>query len=337
VIAYLVRRLAVSLLLLLVASFVCFALVQMLGDPIAGWAAGQRQRNPAGAEQAIADAYARAGLNDPFLTRYGHWLSDFVRGDWGTTVNPGRSPEDVLARITKSSVITLRLVLLATVVSIVVGVAVGVLTADRRNSPLDYGITGFSFLMFSMPVFSIAVLLKIGGIQVNNLLEAAGQRRWLVTAGYPPGGFSGNARELLWQVSGVYLLPTLSLVLISFAAYTRFQRASMLQVLSTDYIRAARAGGLSDRRVLWVHAFRNALGPVVTVSALNMGTLISGAVITETVFGWQGMGWLLVNYVNRREPYMILAFLMVTAVFVIVFNLIADLSYSVLDPRVRLD
>jgi peptide/nickel transport system permease protein len=337
VIAYIVRRLAISVLLLVVASFVCFALVQMLGDPIAAWAAGQRQRNPGGAEQAIADAYTRAGLNDPFLTRYWDWLSRFVQGDWGSTVNPGRSPEDVADRIVRSSVITLRLVLLATVLSIVVGVAVGVVTASRRNSPLDYGVTGISFLMFSMPVFSIAVLLKIAGIRFNDLLQSLGQDRWLVTAGYPPGGFTGGPGELVHQFVGVYLLPTLSLLFISFAAYTRYQRAAMLDVLTADYVRTATAKGLTARRVLWVHAFRNALVPVVTVAALNMGALISGAVITETVFGWQGMGWLLVTYVNRKEPYMILGFLMVTAVFVIVFNLLADLAYTVLDPRVRLD
>lgn len=335
--AYIVQRLAVSVLLLLVASFLCFALVQALGDPIAAWAEGQRQRNPAGAEQAIASAYARAGLNDPFLVRYGDWLTGFVRGDWGTTVNPGRSPEDVAERIARSAVITLRLVLLATVVSIIVGVVVGVVTAARRDSVLDYTATGFSFLMFSMPVFSVAVLLKIGGIQVNDLLQGLGRDRWLVTAGYPPGGFTGGPAELLSQFTGVYLLPTLSLVAISFAAYTRFQRAAMLDVLGADYVRAAKAKGLTGARVLWVHAFRNALVPVVTVAALNMGALISGAVITETIFGWQGMGWLLVTYVNRKEPNMILAFLMVTAVFIVVFNLLADLSYSLLDPRVRLD
>jgi peptide/nickel transport system permease protein len=336
-IGYIVRRLAISAVLLLVASFCCFALVQMLGDPIAAWAAGQRQRNPGGAEQAIADAYARAGLNEPFLTRYLDWLTNFVRGDWGTTVNPGRSPEDVQDKIIRASVITLRLVLLATVLAIVVGMVIGVVTAVRRNTPVDHVVTGFSFLVFSMPIFSVAVLLKIAGIRINDLLQDNGFGRWLVTAGYPPGGFTGGPAQLIYQFTGVYLLPTLSLLLISFATYTRFQRASMLDVIGADYIRAAKAKGLTDRRVVWVHAFRNALIPVITVAALNMGAVISGAVITETVFGWQGMGSLLVTYVNRREPYMILAFLMVTAVFVIVANLLADLAYTVLDPRIRLD
>jgi ABC-type dipeptide/oligopeptide/nickel transport system permease component len=337
VIAYIVRRLAVSVLLLLVASFVCFALVQALGDPIAEWATGQRQRNPQGADAAIAGAYAKAGLDQPFLTRYVTWLGNFLTGNWGTTVNPGHSPIEVMPKILHASSITLRLILFATVLAIVVGMFTGVITAARQNSIMDYTVTGLSFLVFSMPIFSVAVLLKIAGINFNNLLQSVGLPRWLVTAGYPPGGFTGDIGHLIFQFTGVYLLPTLSLLLISFATYTRFQRASMLEVISADYVRTARAKGLPERRVLWVHAFRNALIPIVTVAALNIGSVISGAVITETVFGWQGMGALLVTYVNQKEPYMILAFLMVTAVFVIAANLLADVAYSSIDPRIRLD
>ncbi len=336
-IAYIVRRLASAVVLLLISSFVCFALVQALGDPIAEWAGGQRQRNPNGAEAAIQAAYTRAGLDKPFLTRYFTWLVNFVQGDWGTTVNPGNTPVEVAPKILSASIITLRLILFATVLAIVVGMLTGVVTAARQNSALDYGVTGFSFLVFSMPIFSVGVLLKIAGINFNNVLQSLGLPRWLVTAGYPPGGFSGSPGELVFQFTGVYLLPTISLLLISFATYTRFQRASMLDVIASDYVRTARAKGLTKRRVLWVHAFRNALIPVVTVAALNIGSVISGAVITETVFGWQGMGQLLVTYVNRKEPYMILAFLMVTAVFVVLANLIADIAYSTIDPRIRLD
>lgn len=336
-IAYIVRRLAVAVVLLLVASFVCFALVQALGDPIAEWANGQRQRNPQGAAAAIRAAYHAAGLDKPFLTRYFDWLINFVQGNWGTTVNPGTTPVEVMPKILSASVVTLRLILFATILAIVVGMLTGVVTASRQNSALDYGVTGVSFLVFSTPIFAVAVLLKIVGINFNNFLQTIGLPRWLITAGYPPGGFTGNIGQLIFQFTGVYVLPTISLLLISFALYTRFQRASMLDVISADYVRTAKAKGLTKRRVLWVHAFRNALIPVVTVAALNLGSVVSGAVITETVFGWQGMGQLLVTYVNRKEPYMILAFLMVTATFVILANLIADVAYSAIDPRIRLD
>lgn len=334
---YILRRVLISIALLVVASFICFGLVQLLGDPIADWAEGQRQRNPNGAEAAIAAAYERAGLNKPFLTRYFEWLGNFVTGDWGTTVNPGRNPVEVQPIIMHSLGITTRLVLIATVLSIILGMLIGVFSAVRQYSIFDYSLTGFTFLMFSMPLFCIAVILKIGGISFNNWLQSIGAERWLVTAGYPPGGFSGSFGHQIVQFTGVYLLPTLSLMAISFAQYSRFQRASMLEVLNADYVRTARAKGLGARKVIWKHAFRNALIPVVTVAALSLGQVFSGAIITETVFGWQGMGYQLVRYVNYKEPYMILAWLIVTAVFIILFNLIADIVYTVIDPRIRLD
>jgi len=334
---YVLRRLLVSVVLLLVASFVCFLLVQALGDPIAEWAAGQRQRNPNGADAAIAAAYQRAGLDTPLLTRYWTWLTGFVTGDWGTTVNPGQTPQEVQPKIMHSLWITIRLVLTAELLAIALGAVVGVISAVKRYSWFDYVLTAFTFLMFALPLFCIAVLLKIGGIQFNNVLQANGMDRWLVTAGYPPGGFTGSFGNQVYQYIGVYLLPTLCLMAISFALYSRYERASMLDVLGADYIRTAHAKGISSKRVIWKHAFRNALIPLVTVGSLSIGSAFAGAIITETVFGWQGMGYILVQNVNRKEPYMILAFMMVTAVFIILFNLIADIAYTLLDPRIRLD
>ena len=133
------------------------------------------------------------------------------------------------------------------------------------------------------------------------------------------------------------ILPMLTLAAYPMGLIARMTRASMLEVLNADYVRTARAKGLSSRTVIWKHAFRNALIPVVTIAALSLGSVFSGAIITETVFGWQGMGYQLVKYVNEKEPYMILAWMIVTAVFIIIFNLIADILYTVLDPRIRLD
>ena len=336
-VAFVVRRLLISVVLLVVVSFLCFALVQMLGDPIGEWAAGIRQRNPGGADAAIAAAYQRAGLDTPFLTRYWTWLTGFVTGDWGTTVNPGQTPVEVQPKIMHSLWITIRLVLVAELLAIGLGALVGVLSAVKRYTWFDYVVTGFTFLMFALPVFCVGVLLKIGGIQFNNALQANGFDRWLVTSGYPPGGFTGSFGNQVYQYIGVYLLPTLALLSISFALYARYERSSMLDVLSADYIRTAHAKGLSSQRVIWRHAFRNALIPLVTVGSLQIGVAFTGAIITETVFGWQGMGYVLVQNVGRKEPYMILAFMMVTAVFIIIFNLIADIAYTLLDPRIRLD
>lgn len=334
---YILRRLAISVVLLLVASFICYGLVQLLGDPIAAWAEGQRQRSPNGAEAAIAAAYERAGLNQPFLERYWNWLTNFVTGDWGKTVNPGQSPIEVEPLILRSLGITLRLVILATVLAIILGMVIGVISAVRQYSLFDYTITGFTFLMFSMPLFCIAVILKIVGIRFNDWLVSIGGSRWIQTAGYPVNGFEGSFGEQFVQFVGVYLLPTLSLLAISFATFARFQRASMLEVLNADYVRTARAKGLKRGQVIMRHAFRNALIPVITVATLQLGQVFSGAIITETVFGWQGMGYQLVKYVRLKEFNVIMAWLIVTAIFIIIFNLIADVIYTVLDPRIRLD
>ena len=334
---YILRRILISVVLMIMATFLCFALVQMLGDPLADYAARQQQLNPNTAAVNIAAAYHRAGLDQPFLTRYWSWLTHFVRGDWGTTVNPGISPIEVRPKIMRALWITIRLVLVAEVLAFVIGVLVGVVSAVKRYSWFDYIITGITFLLFATPIFAIAVLLKIGGIRFNNFLQAHGHARWLYTSGYPLGGFGNTFGDSLFKYTGTYLLPTLSLMAISFATYSRFQRASMLETLSSDYVRTAKAKGISSSQVIWKHAFRNALIPVVTVASLNIGAVFSGAIITETVFGWQGMGYIIVQYVNTKEPYMILGFLFVTAVFVILFNLVADIVYTFLDPRIRLD
>jgi ABC-type dipeptide/oligopeptide/nickel transport system permease component len=190
--------------------------------------------------------------------------------------------------------------------------------------------------MFSMPLFCVAIVVKAASIEFNDFLEQLGLGRWLRTAGPPNGGFHGDFADQLYQYTGAYILPTLCLVAIQFAMYSRYQRASMLDTLNADYVRTAQAKGLSQARVVFRHAFRTALIPIMTLSTLSFGGVIAGAVITETVFAWQGMGLLLVDAVAKKEPYMVLGFLMVTAIVTILFNLIADLMYAVLDPRIRI-
>ena len=163
-----------------------------------------------------------------------------------------------------------------------------------------------------------------------------GLDRWLTTAGPRPGGFSGSFGEVIFKYTGTFLLPTLALMLISFAAYSRFERASMLEILHSDFVRTARAKGISQGRVIFKHAFRNALIPVATLFSLNFGAVLSGAIITETVFGWAGMGTLLVNSVRQFDPPMLMGWLAVTATLIVLFNLFADIVYGVLDPRIRL-
>ncbi|HEY0641487.1 MAG TPA: ABC transporter permease [Pseudonocardiaceae bacterium] len=329
---YVVRRVLVSIPLLVAASFLAFALTTAMGDPLGEY----RLRVPQPTPAQIAAAEQRIGLDKPFLVRYESWATDFVRGDWGTTVTPGRGTVDVRDAVTRASWVSVRLVLGAELIALVLGVAVGVLSAVRQYSITDHGVTGLAFLMFSMPMFCLALMVKEAGIRFNDLLEAAGLGRWLRTAGPPDGGFEGGFADQVYQYSGTFLMPTLCLVALQFAGYSRYQRAAMFDVLESDYVRTARAKGLSQARVVLLHALRVALLPICTVVTLGLGGLLAGAVITETVFAWPGTGRLLVEAVTYREPFLILALMMVSGVFVIVCNLLADIGYAVLDPRVRL-
>jgi ABC-type dipeptide/oligopeptide/nickel transport system permease component len=328
---YIVRRVLVAVPLLIVASILTFALTTAMGDPLAEWKT-LRPRSPA----EVASEYHRIGWDRSPPERYIDWAGGFLKGDWGTTITPGSGTVQVRGEIGRAVGVTLRLVVISEIIALLIGMAIGVIGAVRQYSVFDYGATGVAFFMFSMPLFCIAVILKFGGIQLNNWLESLGLGRWIITAGPPQAGFGGTFGHLLYQYSGAYILPVLSLVAVQFALYSRFQRASMLETLNADYVRTAKAKGLRPSRVVVRHALRTALIPVVTVFALDLGLLIGGAVITETVFGWRGMGALIVDAITKREPWMVQGWMMVTAIVIIAFNLVADLVYAYLDPRIRL-
>jgi peptide/nickel transport system permease protein len=328
---YIVRRILISIPVLILATFLCFSLVTAMGDPLGDWKTAQpRLPTAVAAEEQIV------GYDQPFLQRYGHWAVDFVKGDWNRNVVPGDNSQAVRPQVMSALWTTVKLVVFAELLAIMIGLLIGVVTAVRQYSRLDYSVTGIAFVLFSMPLFCIAIILKAAAIPLNDWLQASGMGRWITTSGNPPGGYSGDFWHLVYQSTGVYILPVLCLLAIQFALYSRFQRGSMLDVLNADYVRTAKAKGISQTKVIFRHAFRNALLPVVTLSALNIGANFGGAIITETVFGWNGMGRLIVDAVNHIEPWMVLGCMVVTAVFVIVFNLIADILYGYLDPRVRL-
>ncbi|HEY4008179.1 MAG TPA: ABC transporter permease [Pseudonocardia sp.] len=328
---FIIRRLLIAVPLLIVASILTFALTTAMGDPLGEWKT-LRPRTPA----EVATEYHRIGWDKSATERYVGWAEGFVTGDWKTTVTPGSGDVQVRPEIVRALGVTLKLVVLAEVLSLLIGMAVGALGAVKQYSLFDYAATGTAFFMFSMPLFCVAVILKFGGIQLNNWLESIGLSRWIITAGPPQAGFSGGLGQLLFSYSGAYILPVLSLIAIQFALFSRFQRASMLDALNADYVRTARAKGLSSARVVIRHALRNGLIPVITVFALDLSVLIGGAIITETVFGWRGMGLLIVDSINKKEPWMVQGWMMVTATVIIVGNLIADVVYAYLDPRIRL-
>ncbi|HTI26878.1 MAG TPA: ABC transporter permease [Kutzneria sp.] len=328
---YLIRRLLISIPILLIGSFLVFILVASAGDPLAGL-----RTKPGITAQQIQSLSAQLGLDHSILVRYWDWLTGFVRGDWGNSIALGEAQAPVFDTVSNALWVTMRLVIGAELIALVLGIAVGVFSAVRQYSIFDYLMTSVAFLMFSMPIACVAVVVKNYGIQFNELLLSLHLNRWLTTAGPPANGFGHNLGQVIVNYSGTFLLPTISLMTISFAAYSRFQRASMLETLNADYVRTARAKGLSQSRVIFRHAMRNALIPVSTLFALNIGAIIGGAIITERVFGWNGMGTVLVKAVSNYDPPTLMGWFAVTATIVVVFNLISDLLYGLLDPRIRL-
>jgi peptide/nickel transport system permease protein len=322
--SFIIRRLAIAVPVVLASSVLVFLLVANSGDPLADL----KGRQPPVPPQVIENREKLLGLDQPLPQRYWNWLTNFIRGDMGVTIRG----QEVQPLLWQRMQITLRMVVLASIVAIVLAIGAGVLSAVKQYTVTDYTFTFAGFLFLSMPVFWLAALLKeYGAIRLNKLFG----KQVIYTVGPESPNLAGSFGHRLADYAGHLVLPTIALALISFAAWSRYQRATMLDVLGADYIRLARAKGLSRSRVMVRHALRNALIPLVTVVAIDTGAILSGAIVTERVFAWQGMGSLLVQGVETSDPNILLAWLMVTSVLVVLFNLIADVLYAVLDPRIR--
>lgn len=323
--AYATRKLLISIPVLFVATLVAFLLVATV-DPIA-----ERRvfllSQPGGAEQ-VARLEASLGLDRPLIERYGSWLGDLARGDMGTSTENGRA---VTALLGDAIPVTLRLVIAATLISVLFGVAVGALSAVRKYSWFDHVSTFFAFLFFAMPVFWLGAVLKDLGIRFNDWWG----RRLFFTIGEQSPRLDADFWGTWADRAGHILLPALTLILIQLAATSRFQRSAMLDVLESDYIRTARAKGVPRRRVITRHALRNALLPVVSYTGLTFGTLIGGTVVTEVVFNWQGMGRLFLDSLLDGDVAVSQGWLLAVGISVVVVNLLTDLAYGLLDPRVR--
>jgi peptide/nickel transport system permease protein len=311
---------------LLVATFVVFLLVSASGDPLSAL----KSHQPPIPHRVIAAQEHRLRLDQPLLERYWHWLTGVIHGDFGPSVQPHLA---IGSEIVHRLGVTFRLVVIAMFLAAVVAVIVGLISAVKQYTVTDYSFTFTGFLFLSLPVFWFAVLLKQAGIHLNIALG----HTYFYTIGEAsipqPSGFFPQMRDYAEHL----ILPTLVLAMTSYAAWSRFTRASLLDVLNSDYVRLARAKGLSRRRVTVKHALRTALIPLVTVMALDLAGILSGAIVTETVFQWHGMGDFLLTSIRMKDVYATLAWLVIVAVIVILFNLVADLLYAVLDPRIRYD
>jgi len=321
---FVIRRLLYSVVVLVAASFIIFSFVSIVSDPLAFI-----RMTPDVSEQTLKNLEDRKHLDEPIPVRYLYWVKDAVTNQFGTTTVSDRPILPDLWRVMKN---TIQLVVIAELLAIIVAVGIGVYSALRQYSAFDYSATTFSFIGLATPVFWLALMFQVAVVYVY---QWTGHRLFPISNlnSIDPGtGFSfvvDRAHHLV--------LPVMVLMIASIATYSRYMRASMLEVVNADYVRTARAKGLSEKQVTMKHAFRNALIPLVTLVALNFGGLLAGAVVTETVFALDGMGLYFINALGVGDPYPIMAWLMITATIVVVFNLIADITYGYLDPRVRYD
>jgi peptide/nickel transport system permease protein len=302
---YVVRRCLSLLPKLGLASIIIFGVIHLIpGDPVTTLAP------PRATPEQLQQLRIKWGLNEPIYVQYWNWISNFVQGDWGRSVQTGRP---VFNMIAERLPITLRFTLLATIISYVVAIPLGVLAAVKRRTVYDYLSMGFVLLAVSFPSFWFAILL---------ILVFSIQLQWVAATGY--------------GTLGLLILPALALGLRGSAVETRVMRSSMIESLNEDYITAARANGLSKLSII-KHAVRNALIPIITLFGLRIGWIIAAGLIVEVVFLRPGIGALLIESINTRDYQVIQAILLLLTTMIMLGNLLADLLYSVVDPRIKLD
>jgi peptide/nickel transport system permease protein len=322
--SYVIRRLLYSVAVLIAASMLVFFFVTVSGDPLA-----PLYTTPNVSRSSIDAIAERKHINDPIPVRYGYWVKDALTDNFGTTLLDNRPIMPELWRVMKN---TLQLVIIAELLAVLIAIGIGVVSALRQYSVFDYSATTVSFLGLATPVFWLALMVQVLIVYVYN---------WTGHRLFPIANLSdvspGKGIDFAIDRAHHLMMPILVLMIASVATYSRYMRASMLEVVNSDYVRTARAKGLHERKVTMKHAFRNALIPLTTVVALNFGALLSGAVVTETVFSLDGMGLYFINALGTADPYPVMAWLMITATMIIIFNLVADILYGVLDPRVRYD
>ena len=301
---FLLRRLLQSLVVLLGVSFVVFFILFLTGDPAAV------MLPPEATAEDIQRFRESMGFNDPFFVQYGRFLSGAMRGNFGTSIRHG---EPAFTLVVDRMPATFELAGAALVIALLLAIPAGIVSAVRRNTVVDYVSTVVALLGQSMPTFWLGIMLILFFSVQFQVLPSSGRGTW---------------QHLV--------LPAVTLGLFTTARITRLTRSGMLEVLNQDYIRTARAKGVSDPPVVWKHALKNAAIPIVTIVGIELGTLLGGSVITETIFAWPGVGRLSVQAIYNRDYPVVQAAVFLLATTFIVVNLLVDLVYTYLDPRIRL-
>jgi peptide/nickel transport system permease protein len=310
---YLVRRVAQAVVVLLLVTVVVFVLVHLVpGGP------ARALLGPRASPQQVRAFVVANGYDRPLYVQYGHYLWQLLHGNLGFSYHYNQSVASLLGEDLPKSAL---LVGLSVAVAVVVAVPLGVLQAVRRNRPVDYALTGASFFFYSMPVFWLGiVLVMVFAVDLHVL---------------PPEGPQGATVGAVLRQPTALVLPVFTLSLITIASFSRYMRSSMLDQLAEDYVRTARAKGLSEHAVLFRHLLRNALVPIVTLLGLSLPSILSGALVTESVFNYPGMGLLFWNAATTKDYPVLLGFTLVVGVATVAGSLLADLAYAWLDPRIR--
>lgn len=323
---FILRRFANYLVLVSLATCLGYFLAATSLNPRARF----EGRNPPPPEASVDRALDDLNLNDktPVVERFSRWIGGVVRGDFGKTVGG----DSVGAEMVRRMGVSLRLLLLGSILGSVFGLLLGVVSAVKQYKPTDYSATLISFVLLSTPVFLLAVLLKVGGLYVN---QSAGTTLFYYVGEATPG-LQGSSWQLAADRLQHLALPTLSIVLGGIAFYSRYQRNAMLDVIGSDFLRTAQAKGLRRPRALIKHGLRTALIPMTTFFAYQFGLLLVGATFTETIFSWHGMGEWFVSSIRNNDVNVVAAVIAFDAILVLVAGTLADLAYAALDPRVRI-
>ena len=319
--AFIMRRLLQAILVMLVVALIAFLLFQYVGDQVSQML-GQ-DATPEDRARLRGDL----GLDQPFYVQFGHFIGNATQGDFGISLRQGRA---VSTLIKERLPATLELAFAAALIAIVVGIPMGVYTALRRDSWFSHFLLAVSLVGISLPTFLIGILLILV---------------FAVLLGWLPSYGRGDTVQLGWWSTGLLttagwkhlILPAITLCLFQLTLIMRLVRSEMLEVLRTDYIKFARARGLTDRAVHFGHALKNTLVPVITITGLQLGGIIAFAIVTETVFQWPGMGLLFIQSVQFADIPVMAAYLCLIALVFVLINLIVDLLYFAVDPRLRID
>ncbi|KPQ23854.1 MAG: peptide/nickel transport system permease protein [Halomonas sp. HL-48] len=343
-IAFLIKRLMHAVLVMFVISVLAFAIQDNLGDPI------QQMVGQSVPESEREELRERFGLNDPFLVQYTRFALNALQGDFGYSYFYREPALDVIALHLPA---TLELVFAATLIIVLLSVPIGVYSAIKPRSPISKFFMGISIVGISIPVFLTAiVLIQIFsiGLTVSLFPESTAWGSWLngffSTEGSMPSFGRGDGTVPVfgywetnfasWEGMRNIILPSVSLASIMLPLFIRLIRAEMMEVLQSDYVKYARAKGISMRRVYFVHALKNTMLPVITVGGVQIGTMVAYTILTETVFQWPGMGLMFLDAINRADIPLIIAYLMIVGIIFVVTNTIVDLIYGLVNPTVKL-